>query len=221
MKRREKFARAGPRPFGEAHTMQPEYGWEPLSPPDAAATLQVIEAPFWIAGGVAIDLFLGRETRAHGDLDVAMLRRDVRALTKLARDWDVHIAHDGTLTPWDGTALAPEVHQFWVRRHGAETWAFEVLLEESHGDTWSYRRDPRVTRSLSRFGVRATDRPPYLRPEITLLYKSNRPETERNAHDFEIALPHVDPLSREWLRRALGVIDRVHPWIPRLDGQAR
>jgi hypothetical protein len=33
--------------------------------------------PWWIAGGWALDLFLGYQTRGHGDLDVGVLRCDI------------------------------------------------------------------------------------------------------------------------------------------------
>lgn len=34
------------------------------------------DRPRWIAGGQAIDLFVGTSTRAHADVDVLLLRRD-------------------------------------------------------------------------------------------------------------------------------------------------
>jgi hypothetical protein len=42
-----------------------------------AALLAGIDSPWWIAGGWALDLFIGDQTRAHEDLDVGILRRDV------------------------------------------------------------------------------------------------------------------------------------------------
>ena len=53
-----------------------------------------------IAGGWAIDLFLGRQTRPHHDLDIQILRRDQAALRGLLADWDLHLAGDGRLQPW-------------------------------------------------------------------------------------------------------------------------
>lgn len=48
--------------------------WEPLSPEQAAELLSPIEAKWWIAGGWAIDLLVGHQSRAHADLDVLILR---------------------------------------------------------------------------------------------------------------------------------------------------
>ena len=51
----------------------------------AAALMRGFHGPWGVAGGWSIDLFLGRETRPHADIDVAILRDDQRALrTRLA-----------------------------------------------------------------------------------------------------------------------------------------
>ena len=53
------------------------------------------DGPWYVAGGWAIDLFLGRSTRAHSDVDIAILRRDrqddfdnvLEVLKEEQRDW--------------------------------------------------------------------------------------------------------------------------------------
>ena len=52
------------------------WAWEPLSPKDVLAIMRGFRPPWWVCGGSALDLFIGRETRRHDDLDVAVLRRD-------------------------------------------------------------------------------------------------------------------------------------------------
>ena len=39
-----------------------------------------------IAGGWAIDLFIGKETRLHSDIEVALLREDQQGLKKALMD---------------------------------------------------------------------------------------------------------------------------------------
>jgi len=39
---------------------------------EIADLLSRSDRPFWLAGGYALDLFLGRRTRAHEDLDFIM-----------------------------------------------------------------------------------------------------------------------------------------------------
>jgi hypothetical protein len=197
-----------------------DYIWHPLTPSEAQAVFAPLAIDWWIAGGVAIDLFVGRTTRAHGDVDVAVLRRDVLRLAPLLAEWDVCIAHSGGLTPWDGTELAPEHHQFWARRPWADAWSYEILLEHTESNDWLYRRDTRVRMPLARIGRRTSDGLPYLAPEVCLLYKSP-PVTvgdvaERNAADFDVASPLLDERARTWLRDALPVASPGHPWVARL-----
>ena len=61
--------------------MQPYGRWQPWHPREVAAFFAELDAPWWIAGGWAIDLFLGRQTREHEDIDVQILRRDQHAVT--------------------------------------------------------------------------------------------------------------------------------------------
>jgi hypothetical protein len=46
------------------------WAWESLTPADVAEIMRGFRAPRWICGGLALDLFVGRETRRHDDVDV-------------------------------------------------------------------------------------------------------------------------------------------------------
>jgi hypothetical protein len=203
-----------------------EYVWSGMTPRDIAQLLAAFDRPWWVAGGWAIDLALGRETRTHADMDIALLRGDEVAVHRLLPDWEFHIAHDGAFILWDGDApLALPMHQFWVRRDPAGPWDFEVLLED-HDDAgrWHYRRDSQVTLPLDRFGA-ASDGIPHVALEVALLYKAKGQEVEqsdapvwraKNAEDFESALPALDAAQRAWLAEAVGATSPEHPWLARL-----
>jgi hypothetical protein len=194
-----------------------EYLWNPLTPDEVASVFESLGIQWWVAGGLAIDLFVCHATRDHGDIDVAMLRRDLPAVRPLLGSWDICIAHDGHLTPWNGELIAPEYHQFWARLRGEDAWAFEVLLEVTENDDWIYRRDERIRRPIKEIGRTTPNGLPYLAPEICLLYKSPRGfEVERNSADFDTALPLMDSVARDWLKTAFAVIDPQHPWLSRL-----
>jgi hypothetical protein len=196
--------------------------WERLRPEQVAGLLAGFDAPWWIAGGWAIDLFLGTETRHHDDVDVAVLRRDHLALHRLLRDWDLRYATaERTLTPWDGRPLAPPVHAVWARRSHDEDapWTFEVLLNEHRDDRWVYRRDPAISRRLDHLGGRR-DGIPFLRPEVVLLYKSKRP-TATDEIDFATVAPRLAESARAWLREALSTSAPHHPWLERLAAGRR
>jgi Aminoglycoside-2''-adenylyltransferase len=196
------------------------WAWEPLLPADLAGLLNGLEASWWICGGWALDLYLGRETRRHDDLDVAVLRRDQGALFRHLRGWDVRYATPAhALEPWDGSHLEPPVHGIWARRsHEASApWTCEFLLNEHTGRDWIFRRDEAVTRSLDEVGAERGG-VPFLRPEIVLLYKAGE-LSPKNEADFAAVRPLLTATASQWLRDGLEVIDPRHPWVPQLHSR--
>lgn len=73
---------------------------------------------WWVAGGWAIDLWLGRQTREHVDLDLATLRKDQRIFWRRLEGWDLHlVTAPGIVEPWPtpGT-VPPPLHAVWCRQ---------------------------------------------------------------------------------------------------------
>ncbi len=119
------------------------WAWEPLGPREMAELLRGFDRRWWICGGWALDVFLGRETRRHDDLDVAVLRRDQLALRRYLGDWDLRYATvEHTLERWDGRRLDPPIHGIWARRsaEASAPWMCEFLLNEERNGEWVFRR---------------------------------------------------------------------------------
>lgn len=66
--------------------------WQPWYPHEVARFFSSLVVPWWIAGGWALDLFLGAQTRDHDDIDVQILRRDQQEVRVLLHGWDVQAA---------------------------------------------------------------------------------------------------------------------------------
>ncbi|HEU5381678.1 MAG TPA: hypothetical protein VFV38_40175 [Ktedonobacteraceae bacterium] len=64
-----------------------------MSRPTSFRWLRPFTIPWWIAGGWALDLFLGVQTREHEDLDVLFLRRDHHEIRARLQGWDVQEAY--------------------------------------------------------------------------------------------------------------------------------
>jgi hypothetical protein len=189
--------------------------WRPLAPLGAARVLDGLAAPWWIAGGWALDLFAGGGLRGHDDLDVVLLRRDRLALATHLADWDLHVVSaPGELRPWRGEPLESEAHEIWARPAPDEPWVCEFLLDDSDGDRWLFRRDPRVTRPVAELGFEAGGLP-VVAPEIALLFKARAPDVKAQS-DFTAVLPLLDAGRREWLAAALATAYPGHVWLERL-----
>lgn len=184
-----------------------------------AGLLSDFGRPWAFCGGWAIDLFLGRVTRTHKDVDVAIARRDQLAMQEYltARGWQLQIAHDGVLTPWQpGAYVELPRHGIWASHPTATPDLLEILLNEIEDGLFRFRRDQTITRSLDAAFTRATNGLPILAPEIALLYKSTHVEEEENRQDFDAALPLLDVEQRSWLRAALVQTAPAHRWIAAL-----
>ncbi|MEP7214774.1 MAG: amino acid transporter [Anaerolineaceae bacterium] len=190
--------------------------WDPLTPAEVDGLLVGLDVPWWIAGGYAIEAFAGKVFREHNDVDVGLLRRDQLATQHHLADWDLHAADPpGTLRPWlRGESLPPGVHDIWARRGPGVPWRFQLMLNESDGDDWLYRRDPRIRRALSTLTWRR-DGIPYLAPEVQLLFKAKAPRAKDEA-DFEAALPLLTDAKQRWLSDGLLLSEPASAWIARL-----
>jgi hypothetical protein len=188
------------------------------------------DRPWRIASGWALDLFLGQVSRVHHDVDVEIARDDQLALRGhlAARGWSFVTPYEGRLEPWPpDLRLEGARHQVHAHREGAHVDGtfIDILLADMLGPTWHYRRQPEVTRHLSRAVLRSTAVPgsaegvPFIAPELALLFKSKNTsgrEREKDQADFERVYPRLEPERRAWLKWALEATQPGHPWIERL-----
>lgn len=192
--------------------------WRAWRPEQAAQQLAGLDVPWCVVGGWAIDLWLGRETRAHDDLEIAILREDLPAIRARLNGFVLHAVGDGDVRRLEPDAVTPpDKHQNWVLDPIANAWRVDVMLEPGDTHTWVFRRDetiraPRTQMIGSRNGV------PFLNAEGALLYKAKamRPKDEA---DFNACLPTLDAAARTWLSRALTRAHPDHPWLAPLGAR--
>ncbi|WP_433163960.1 nucleotidyltransferase domain-containing protein [Kribbella sp. CA-247076] len=187
--------------------------WEPMTPRAAAELFGRLTTPWWIAGGYAIELLVGRTLRSHGDIDVLLLRRDQQTVHEVLNGWDIQAADPpGTLRPWyAGEWLPAGVHDIWCRENADGPWRIQVMLDEADGDEWRSRRDPRIHRPITSLGLLTEQGIPVLAPEVQLFYKSKR-KLEKDETDFTAALPFLNSDARQWLDDSLALTAPNHPW---------
>ncbi len=100
--------------------------WEPFTVAGLVEFLAPVAVPWWLSGGYALEEFLGRSTRAHGDIDVPVARRDWPAMQAALRPvLDVFVARDGALActrrlePAGETEMTVESRRYGARQAGA------------------------------------------------------------------------------------------------------
>jgi Aminoglycoside-2''-adenylyltransferase len=179
----------------------------------AAAVMQGFRRPWYVAGGWAIDLFIGRVTREHEDVDIAILRGDQAELRSHLASWTLEKIVDRQRSPWaEGERINPPAHEIHATREDRSPRHLEILLNESSDGLWRFRRNPAITRPLHRIGMRTPEGVPFLAPEVVLLFKAKAP-VEKDVQDFELVRPRLPSERRRWLRRALETCHPGHPWL--------
>jgi Aminoglycoside-2''-adenylyltransferase len=191
--------------------------WDPWRPDEVARLLAGVATPWWVAGGWALDLWLGTQTRPHEDIEICVPRSDWPEVRERLVGRDLWYATgDGGLRHLAPAAAVPDRHrQVWVRDREAGTWRLDVMLEAGGRDEWVCHRDPSVRRPLGEAVAVTPDGIPYQRPEIVLLLKAKRVRAKDEA-DLAAGLPGLDPTARRWLADTLTILHPGHPWLARV-----
>jgi hypothetical protein len=202
---------------------EPEGHWQPLTLDALLEVMAGAAFPWWIAGGFAIECFVGRPLRPHADLDILVLHRNHLVLrTHLAR-WDCWASDPpGRLRAWPvGETLDPMVHDVWCRRGPGAPWLFQVMLDHSDGAQWRSRRCPAVMKAVAELGLHDAAGRPFLAPEVQLFYKAKSPRP-KDVLDFDSALPLLSAAQRLWLVDAIvAAYGPDHPWLGALRAERR
>jgi hypothetical protein len=192
-----------------------ERAWRPLTPDAVAGLFADAAFPWWIAGGIALELAVGREVRNHSDIDVLILRPHHLDARRLLANWDCWVADpSGSLRPWSvDTKLEGRVHDVWCREERNGDWRLQLMLDETDGDVWISRRDGAIQapmRSLTRMTAGGI---PYLAPHVQLYYKA-KGLREKDEIDFKAVMEAGVAMDREWLRHAIAhSYGTEHPWL--------
>lgn len=207
-----------------------------------AGLMSSFDRPWFVCGGWAVDAWLGRVTRQHGDFDITVFHDDQRALFHHLSGWNL-IAHDpnvpdATTEPWDGRTLDLPAHiharpggalnrdlvEAWVRTPGSQArdgQDLEVILNESDGTRWVMDEGRLVSLPVDR-SFRPALGVPVAVPEALMFFKATAyhgmpgyPRAHDEA-DFVALLPLLSGDQRDWLEQAISRRSPAHPWLATL-----
>jgi len=155
--------------------------------------LEAKGVPIWIDGGWCVDALLGRQTRAHPDLDIAVERKFAARLDQLLLDWGYRPRAVDGATAWNRS----------VERQGRvlDVHVFEFDAQGNHiyGVQYPYG-------SLSGEGVILESRVRCVAPEWMFKFKTAYTPREKDLRDvealgakygFEIPATHRRPPGQE------------------------
>ncbi|TKJ93928.1 hypothetical protein PaeCFBP13512_00020 [Paenibacillus sp. CFBP13512] len=188
--------------------------WQPLTVEEVSLLLKDISIPWGIAGGWALDLHIGRQTRQHKDIDIIVFRHDQQEVySYLSQDWILYKAYKGTLEIWEGEPLE-QVNDIWMKKGETSAWAFQFMFVDQVEEYWIYRRHPSIRRKASDIFLTTQEPICYLRPEIQLLYKGGSSVIrEKDDLDWQTILPYLTIEEKEWLVSGLkGQFPEGHRW---------
>ncbi len=191
--------------------------WSPLSLAEVAELFAGAPFAWGLAGGYAVEQFVGRPFRAHGDIDIVVFRDEQLLVQRWLQGWRLFAADPpGRLRPWgEGEELRYGTHDVWAVRADVDAWQLQLMLLETVGDEWFSRRDQRVRGRRSDLIVRYGGLP-CLRVEVQLFYKAKQPRP-KDEQDFEACLPLLDSGARAWLRDQISLAySAQHPWLSQL-----
>jgi len=197
---------------------------------ELADRLSGLDGPWYIAGGWAIDLYLGGQRRDHKDVDIAIFRQDQLAIQAyfLDRGWKLwkYIGDSERVEPWSvGEQLTLPDRGIFAEPLDVAMPRMDILLSEQNGDRWYYHVDSRITHPIKTLGLRSDLGVPFLSPEIVLLFKARHVSIE---HPYDLAHQETDQKDfqdvrrfltaerRAWLAEAIRLLYSNHPWLPYL-----
>ncbi|MEH7884296.1 hypothetical protein V7654_08215 [Bacillus sp. JJ1609] len=173
------------------------------------------ESSWFIAGGWALDLYFGKETREHSDIEIAIFRQDQFHLKDYLKGWDFKKVVSHKMIQWKDEFLSLPVHEIHAsNRDSGEK--LEILLNESIEREWIFRRDGRIKLPHSSAWCYSKSGIPILNPAIVLLYKAKN-TSEKDNHDFMIIKDFLTVNQKMWLRNAVHLQNSKHAWLEYLE----
>jgi hypothetical protein len=188
--------------------------WDAWRPEEIARRLAGLAIPWYVAGGWAMDLFRGKQTREHEDLEIGVPAGSFGAVRSALAGCEFHVVGDGRRWSVDSPAFRQR-HQTWVREPATGVYRLDVFREPHDGDIWICRRDDSIRLPYAQIIGFTSAGIPYLAPEVALLFKTKETRPKDEA-DFAGVLPLLTPAKRVWLRQSLLRVHPEHPWIAAL-----
>ncbi|MFI7234519.1 nucleotidyltransferase domain-containing protein [Streptomyces cyaneofuscatus] len=182
------------------------------TPGEVARRLAGIDVPWYVAAGWALDLFRGRQTRTHGDIEIGIPAARFPEVRDRFPGYVFDAVGSGRIWEDASPEVLAAVHQTWLRDPATGDYLLDVFREPHDGDTWICRRDEEIRLPYGEIIRHSQDGIPYLAPELVLLFKAKHRRPKDRA-DFDATVPYLTPAQRATLTGLLTRVHPGHPWL--------
>ncbi|WP_234791677.1 nucleotidyltransferase domain-containing protein [Mycolicibacterium mucogenicum] len=191
--------------------------WQAWTPTEVAERLSGTSGRWYVAGGWALDLFVGGLGRFHDDVEIGVPRGRFAEIADAFPGFEWDVVGDGHA--WPFPEEADSMHQTWLREPATGYYRLDVFREPHDGDHWICRRDASITVPYDELILHTDTGIPYLIPEAVLLFKA-KAQRPKDQADFLHALPMMDRSRRSRLSGWLSQVHPDHPWLEVLSNTA-
>ncbi|MFD1176012.1 nucleotidyltransferase domain-containing protein [Paenibacillus puldeungensis] len=178
--------------------------------------MKSFEKPWFVAGGWAIDLAVGKATREHKDIDICVFREDANYTINYFKDWDIKVAIPGEHRLERVDQITDVVLPRYCLHLFKDNEFLEILLTERVREEVVFRKNSEIRMSIKDFS-KHQENIPFVNPVWQLLFKSLNTR-EEDEHDFMTYINEVnDDYSKKWLFQKLKDIKGNQKWIEELQ----
>ncbi|HJE24752.1 MAG TPA: amino acid transporter [Methylorubrum populi] len=194
-----------------------ENAWDAWTPHELRQRLREVIVPWYVAGGWALDIWHGKQTRVHEDLEFVALRHDADHFRNILYELDFFAVKDGIIEYLPPSVPVPsDVSQIWGGDMQRGVWRVDLMIEQGAPDLWVYKRNQAIKMARSD-AVRVSEGGiPYLAPMIVVLFKAKHCRDKDRA-DFELCLPKFSACEMEQLIIWLNDLHPNHEWLTPLQ----
>lgn len=172
--------------------------WELLGIASLKQIMHDADYDWYLAGGIALDEFLGRKTRDHEDMDILVNFKYLERILEYFKSYKVYTARNGSLS----LTLFNEIHStdsLWIAKDDEESFIIQILFFEEEAGQWVYKRDNTIRKRIEEIYFVRNDMK-IIQPEIQLLYKMDSSDVrEKDLYDYQNVFPVLEERQKEWL----------------------
>lgn len=172
--------------------------WQLLSIESLKQIMHDADYDWYLAGGIALDEFLGRRTRDHEDMDILVNFKYLERILDYFKNYKVYTARNGSLSLYALNNIK-STDSLWIAKDDIESFIIEILFFEEEAGHWIYKRDNSVRKKIEDIYFVKNDMK-IIQPEIQLLYKMNSSSVrEKDLYDYQNVYPVLEERQKEWL----------------------